>query len=114
MGSGLKDQESNPGQKPLFESRGPAFCAQSGGIYRRKCLTSTRTPDTRMTVVWQSQTPSNYILYIIYYILYIIYYISADPTGVGVLEQLRYPVTGLPVPGGLGSKGKGECAGPQF
>ena len=53
-----------------------------------------------------------------YYIMRLLYYyiiiLSADPTGVGVLEQLRYSVTGLPVPGGLGSKGKGECAGPQF
>ena len=76
MWSVLKDQESNPGQKPLFESRVPAFLGQCDVIYRRKYLYSTRTPDFRMTVVCQSQTPSNYYIIILlyYYIIILLYY----------------------------------------
>ena len=36
MGSGLKDKEGNPVQKPILEDRAPAFLSQSGGIFRRK------------------------------------------------------------------------------
>ena len=71
MGSVLKDQESRSGQKPTCMSIVTAFCGQCDVIYRRKYLYSTRTPDFGMTVVCQSQTPSNYI--ILYYI--ILYYI---------------------------------------
>ena len=71
MGSVLKDQESRSGQKPTCMSIGPELLRQCDVIYRRKYLYSTRTPDFGMTVVCQSQTPSNYI--ILYYI--ILYYI---------------------------------------
>ena len=33
MGSGLKDKEGNPVQKPILEGNAPAFLRQSGGIY---------------------------------------------------------------------------------
>ena len=69
MGSGLKDKEGNPVQKPILESNAPAHLEQSGGKFAQKTYTSTRTPHTKMTVVWQSQTPSNH-----YYTITILYY----------------------------------------
>ena len=85
MGSGLKDKEGNPVQKPIIESNAPAFSGICGVKLAHKTYTSTRTPHTKMTVVWQSQTPSNYIILyyiilyyiILYYIIlyYILYYI---------------------------------------
>ena len=40
MGSGSKDKEGNPVQKPIIESNAPAFFSQSGGIYAFKTYTS--------------------------------------------------------------------------
>ena len=71
MGSGLKDKEGNPVQKPIIESNALEFSSQCAVKLAQKTYTSTRTPHTKMTVVCQRQTPSNYI--ILYYI--ILYYI---------------------------------------
>ena len=62
MGSGLKDKEGNPVQKPIIEGNALELCGQSGVKFAQKTYTSTRTPHTKMTVVCQRQTPSNYII----------------------------------------------------
>ena len=71
MGSGSKDKESNLVPNLLIESNAAGHASQNGGIFAPETYTSTRTPHTKMTVVCQRQTPSNYI--ILYYI--ILYYI---------------------------------------
>ena len=51
MGSGLKDKEGNPVQKPIIESNAPAHSWQCGVKNAQKTYTSTRTPHTKMTEV---------------------------------------------------------------
>ena len=91
----------------------PAHSSQSGG---RPALSDPYfyAPASHQDDGSMDKPNSLKLYYIILYYIILYYIISADPTSVGVLEQLRYPVTGLPVPGGMGSKGKGECAGPHF
>ena len=71
MGSGLKDKEGNPVQKPILEDNAPAFFGQSDVIFRAKNLYfyahASHQDDGCM-----SKTNSLKLLY--YYIIILLYY----------------------------------------
>ena len=79
MGSGSKDKESNPVQKPIIESNAPAFFSQSGVIFAFKTYTSyahaSHQDDGCMSKTNSLKLLYYYIIILLhYYIIILLYY----------------------------------------